>query len=75
MCSYTMAQVPKDAEQYLKTIIDIEEAHYGKEDVRVIPSYKKLLKFYGISKDEKKEKELTARLKTMEKATKNEIKK
>lgn len=66
---YTMAQVPKDAEQCLKTIIEIEETHYGKDDAKVISSYKKLLKFYQITKDKKKERELTARLKTMEKAT------
>ena len=67
---YTMAQVPEDAEQCLKTIIEIEEEHYGKEDAKVIPSYKKLLKFYQISKNKKKEKELTARLKKLEKTEK-----
>jgi len=72
---YTMAQVPADAEQCLITIIDIEESHYGKEDVKVIPSYDKLLKFYQITKDKKKEKKLASRLKKMKKVTQNEIKK
>lgn len=69
---YTMAQVPEDAEKCLKTIIEIEEELYGKKNPKVIPSYKKLLKFYQISQNKKKEKELKKELKKMEKAAKTE---
>jgi len=67
---YTMAQEPRDAELCLESIIEIEEGHYGKENAKVIPSYQKLLKFYQISKNKEKEKELSARLKEMEKGKK-----
>ncbi len=72
---YTMAQEPKDAEQCLKTIIAIEEENHGKQNEKVIPSYKKLLKFYQISKNKKKEKELEKELKKMENAANKESKK
>ena len=64
---YTMAQEPKDAEQCLKTIINIEEKYFGNKDPRTLPSYKKLLKFYQITKNSKAEKDLATRLKKMEK--------
>lgn len=72
---YTMAQVPEDAEKCLQTIIEIEEAHHGKKSEKVIPSYKKLLKFYQISKNKKKEKELESELKKMEKKSEKAAKK
>jgi len=72
---YTMAQAPKDAEQCLKTIIGIEEENYGKQNEKVIPSYKKLLKFYQISKNKKKEKELEKELKKIEETAKKATRK
>ncbi len=56
---YTMAQVPEDAETCLLTSLAIVEEHFGIESQEVLASYKRLLKFYKITKNGMKEKEIT----------------
>jgi hypothetical protein len=57
-----MAQAPDDAEICLLKIISLNEEIYGKESPGVLASLKKLEKFYQISKNKKKEKEIATRI-------------
>ncbi len=67
---YTMAQKPDDAEFCLEKMVTLCESLYGAGGSEVLAALYKLEKFYRISKNREKEKQVAARIASLEAAKK-----